>query len=344
MKKYLISNEGNFYKANLHMHTTVSDGKLTPEETKEAYMANGYSIVAFTDHEVMVAHEDLTDENFVAITSVEFSVGKGDGLPWQYGGTQVYHINFYAKDPKNVISSAFSERFVVFKNSLPYVTDDMRRYDDNREYSVEYINDAIRRAKEEGFLVSYNHPVWSLQNYKDYADLEGVWGVEVYNTGCVKTGYRDTVQPLDDFLKQNKQVFPLATDDAHSPFDHFGGWVMLKMKKLDYPSVIEAMEKGEFYASTGPAIKELSIEDGVVTVACSKAVEITLSTGRRFSKTVLANEGEYLEGAQLDIKAHLERCQQVVEVVGDNPYIRITVKDEKGDCAYTRAYFYNELI
>ena len=37
MKKYLIKEEGNFYKANLHMHTTVSDGKMTPLEVKEKY-------------------------------------------------------------------------------------------------------------------------------------------------------------------------------------------------------------------------------------------------------------------------------------------------------------------
>jgi hypothetical protein len=224
------------------------------------------------------------------------------------------------------------------------VTEEMKRYEDNRVYSIEYMNDAIRRANEEGFLVSYNHPVWSLQNYQDYADLEGLWGIEIYNTGCTKTGYKDTVQPLDDLLKQNKQVFPLATDDAHSPFDYFGGWVMMKMTKLDYPSVIEAMEKGEFYESTGPEIYELSIEDGVIRVVCSKAVDITLSTGRRYSKTILAKDGEYLECVELDIRDHLERCEKVVQEVGVNPYIRITVKDGQGNCAYTRAYFYNELI
>ena len=36
MRKYLISNEGSFYKANLHTHSTVSDGRLTPEELKSA--------------------------------------------------------------------------------------------------------------------------------------------------------------------------------------------------------------------------------------------------------------------------------------------------------------------
>ena len=37
MKKYLLPEKGNFYKANLHTHSTISDGKLTPEAVKEAY-------------------------------------------------------------------------------------------------------------------------------------------------------------------------------------------------------------------------------------------------------------------------------------------------------------------
>ena len=34
MKKYLLPETGQFYKANLHCHTTVSDGRMTPEEVK----------------------------------------------------------------------------------------------------------------------------------------------------------------------------------------------------------------------------------------------------------------------------------------------------------------------
>ena len=45
MRKYLLSKDGNFYRANLHCHTTVSDGKRTPEEIKEIYKSKGYSIV-----------------------------------------------------------------------------------------------------------------------------------------------------------------------------------------------------------------------------------------------------------------------------------------------------------
>ena len=49
VKKYLLPKDGNFYKANLHSHTTVSDGRFTPAEAKKIYLEKGYSIVAFSD-------------------------------------------------------------------------------------------------------------------------------------------------------------------------------------------------------------------------------------------------------------------------------------------------------
>lgn len=55
MKKYLLPETGNFYKANLHCHSTVSDGELTVEEIKKIYTEQGYSIVAYTDHEVLIS-------------------------------------------------------------------------------------------------------------------------------------------------------------------------------------------------------------------------------------------------------------------------------------------------
>ena len=58
MRKYLLPENGTFYKANLHCHSTVSDGKLSPEEMKAEYQKRGYSVIAYTDHKVMVPHPD----------------------------------------------------------------------------------------------------------------------------------------------------------------------------------------------------------------------------------------------------------------------------------------------
>ena len=39
-----------YYRLGLHLHTTLSDGKKTPEEVAMEYKAGGYDAVAFTDH------------------------------------------------------------------------------------------------------------------------------------------------------------------------------------------------------------------------------------------------------------------------------------------------------
>ena len=63
----LLPKEGNWYKANLHCHTVISDGTWTKEQVKEEYRKKGYSIVAFTDHRCYGWHPELQDENFLPI-------------------------------------------------------------------------------------------------------------------------------------------------------------------------------------------------------------------------------------------------------------------------------------
>ena len=51
-KRIMITDKlGNkYYKIGLHIHTTNSDGKRTPEEVAREYKADGFDAVAFTDH------------------------------------------------------------------------------------------------------------------------------------------------------------------------------------------------------------------------------------------------------------------------------------------------------
>ena len=70
-RKHLISQEGTFYKANLHCHTTLSDGAMTPAQIKEMYVRHGYSVVAYTDHNIYKYHEELQDENFIPLAGYE---------------------------------------------------------------------------------------------------------------------------------------------------------------------------------------------------------------------------------------------------------------------------------
>jgi len=339
MRKYLLPEGGKFYKANLHMHTNVSDGRMTPEETKQAFLDKGYSVVAFTDHEVMVPHPELQDENFLPITATEVNVDTetAKGLSFSYKIT--YHLNLYSPDPGRTDFPCFGANR-PWGNARSFILPEQADKVASRPYDIDAVNKLIADANKEGMLVSYNHPVWSEQDYSDYIGLKGVWGVEWFNTGCVRAAYPDTIQPIEDLDKAGQFVVPLATDDAHNLASCFGGWAMIKADKLDYDSIFAAMKNGDLYSTSGPEIKELYIENGVVHVETSEAAMISLTTERRWTKAV-RGEGALITSADLDINGYLN--ETVLGAYKSKPFFRITVKDEKGNLAYTRAYRIDEI-
>ena len=116
MRKYILSESGSFYKANLHCHTTCSDGKLTPEEIKALYMKNGYSIVAYSDHNVLIDHSELTDDRFLALTAVEIDLNKKSDLPASFN--PCYHINFFAPEPSADTIPCFNPEYIRYNKAL----------------------------------------------------------------------------------------------------------------------------------------------------------------------------------------------------------------------------------
>ena len=334
--KILLDKNKPFYKANLHCHSTYSDGKRTVEELKAAYMAQGYSVVAFTDHEHLIDNSRLTDENFLAITACEVAIKE---FPTQSTLKNMYmrvcHLNFYALEAHNTLTPCYSSVYdhYVSEEVKPLISFDTEY---ERVHTAEGINEMIRIANENGFIVSYNHPSWSLENATHYLGYEGVWAVEIYNTGCRKSGYSDDEHVYDDMLRAGKKLFCTAADDNHNahPFespnsDSFGGHVWINADKLDYSTIMQALQKGDFYASTGPQIFSLTLENGVVYIQTSPCQKIDLLTRGRRTKTAIAPIGKHLMDASF--------------VLQDNDgYFRIRVTDENGKTAYTQAYFLNE--
>lgn len=152
------------------------------------------------------------------------------------------------------------------------------------------------------------------------------------------------MQPIDDLLKKDKRVFPLATDDAHNPPDCFGGFVVVKADKLEYHTVMGALERGDFYASLGPSIDELYIEDGIVHLSCSEARLVSLTTECRFASVRGDNFDKTVTSAAFDINKYLELSRDATKKgLPFKPYFRITVQDKEGRTAHTRAYFVDEL-
>lgn len=323
MKHYLLPASGQDYKANLHCHSTLSDGRLTPEQIKEAYRAAGYAVVAFTDHDVLIPHNDLAEDDFLPLNGYELAVGdKNDNVK------RTCHFCFIARDPDNHTQvCVYPSRYLPEGTDAPFA----------KRYTPDCISEMMRTGRANDFFVTYNHPTWSQERYPEYTAYHGMHAMEIVNFGCKNAGYDETnPRVYDDMLRAGERIFCIAADDNHNvyPFDSrdcdsFGGFTMIRAEKLAYRTITDALFAGSFYASEGPTIDQLWLEDGVVHITCSPADRIQLGTNHRSARIKFA-EGQPLTEASFPLK-------------GDEKYIRLTVVDAQGKNAFTQAYFLDEI-
>lgn len=333
MKKYLLPKKGKFYKANLHCHSTVSDGSLTPAEIKDAYLSRGYSVVAFTDHDVLLSHSDLNDDTFLALNGYEIEIKTKRN-------EKTCHICLIGLKPDNLTQVCYHrEKYMIGNGDLyrDFIDYDKNLPDYERVYTYECINDIIKTARDNGFFATYNHPGWSLEGPDEYMNYNGMHAMEIYNHGCSVEGYPDyNEKEYEHMLRGGKRIYCIATDDNHNRFpfesrksDSFGGFTMIKAEKLTYKTVTEALINGNFYASQGPEIYELWTNNGKLHVECSNADQIILNTRNRTAKIAFAQDKEPLNEATFDIP---NNCG----------WVRITIIDKYGKLANTNAYFIDE--
>lgn len=348
MKKDLLPSGVNWYRANMHCHTTVSDGNYSPEEIKKAYMKMGYSIVAYTDHEIIRTHNDLTDDKFLAITSSEFSIN--DSAPcfdtpegeymdaWK--SKKVIHLGIYAKDRNNTFHPATDEGTFNWWKENGKIIENITIDGYKREYTLESINETIKRLNNAGFLVALNHPNWSLNDMNDYLNFEGLWSLEILNYATERISGAEYCPYIYDHMirnGKNRNLFCNMGDDNHNrggSFDHsFGGSTIIGSKELEYSQVMKALEKGEFYCASGknpPKINALYVEDNIVKIDCSPATDVFLTgMGRnfRFADT----DGKEITHAEFKLDP-----QDVM--------FRLTVRDKYGNNAHTHYYRVNDYL
>ncbi|MBN2335263.1 CehA/McbA family metallohydrolase [Candidatus Bathyarchaeota archaeon] len=252
--------EGRWYKGNVHAHTTVSDGTRTPETLVKIYKEAGYDFLSITDHSVVADTRSLGGPGFLLIPGEELCVGRS------HAGT-LYHI----------VGLGVAE-------TMPFK-------DFNEGVDPQKVVDHIN---EVGGICILAHPYWSGLSHLDLARLTGFHGVEIYNTSCDyerNTGL--SAAHVDGLIAAGRKPWIYATDDHHGadrpnlPLDACGAWINVKAKQLTRESIMESIRGGLFYSSTGPEIKDISIDgDGLISVECSPVKTIsfvsTPSLGMKF--------------------------------------------------------------
>ena len=275
------------WRANFHTHTTESDGSKTPQEAMALYRGMGYDILALTDHRVVTRPEHVP-QGLLLIPGIEmdfFHLG------------QVVHLLGLGMD------ASIEEKYRLCKTPRQAIA-------------------AVRRLGGRTILA---HPAWSLNTPAYMAALKGLWGAEVWNSVSTLplNAIRADSSSLLDVAAAGGAVMNLfANDDTHAYESELGGgWNMIQAEELTVPAVLEAVDQGRFYATQGPEIHDLSLENGRLSITCSPASAIIFYSNQAWVSG-RSRLGEGLTHAEYDITPR-------------DTFVRVQVMDARGRSAWT---------
>ena len=244
------------------------------------------------------------------------------------------HLGVYSKDPHNVFHPATDNTlFDMWWRAQGRDIGTIACDDYHRDYTVDSINEMVKRLNDNGFLVSLNHPNWSLNDMNDYLNIKGLWGLEILNYATERaTGAEYCPYIYDHMVRAGDyNLFCVMGDDNHNPSgsleESFGGSTFIGASSLDYSTVMEALESGSFYCASGknpPRIHSLYVEDGMLKIDCSPATDIIV-TGLGRSYCHQPTDGQEITHAEFKLEPK-------------DVMFRVTVRDKYGNNAHTHYY------
>lgn len=190
------------------------------------------------------------------------------------------------------------------------------------EFSTEEMTpqQVIDTIKKNAYLVIIAHPYWSGKTSSELLQLNGYTGIEVYNNVCqhlIGKGYSNV--HLDEILQAGKRILCFAVDDSHSEEHIGGGFILVRAEYPAEDAIINSINRGYFYSSTGITIKNISIKDNILSVWCSPATSIDFVCYNSLGKRVAGENIDYAE----------------YRINGNEIYVRIEITDRYGRKAWT---------
>lgn len=298
-----------WYKGNTHTHTLNSDGDSTPDDVVRWYREHGYQFLVLTDHNFLTSTTAL---NALHGADEKFLVVKGEEVTDQFNGAAL-HVN------------GLDINALVPPQGGTSVVDVLQR-------DV----DAIRKADG---IPHINHPNfrWAitraeLQQIRNNRLFEIFNGhPEVNNLGG--GGVPGLEEAWDAILSSGTRLFGLAVDDAHV-FKAPGnpnvagpgrGWVMVRAPRLEPRAIVEALDRGEFYASTGVELSDYQAS------AAEMTVKVKATTFSRYRIQFVGKGGRILKEA-IEPSA-------IYTIRGDEGYVRARVLESNGRMAWCQPVF-----
>lgn len=294
-----------WWKGNLHTHTLWSDGQAFPETVVSWYKRHGYHFLALSDHNVLQEGERWVTVPGGSWLEWALTVYRDEfGHAWVETRRKDGKLQVRLKTLAE-LRTRFEEpdRFLLIPGEE--ITDRCETkpvhlnatnlkeliHPQGGTSVAETIRANVRAVREQAqrlrrpILVHLNHPNygWAVRT-EDLVAVKEERYFEVFNghPGVRNEGDAEhiSVERMWDealigrlLVDRTAVLYGLATDDAHWYRDETAGrpipgrgWIMVRAAYLTPWAIIRAIEKGDFYASTGVTLANVCGSSEALTV------------------------------------------------------------------------------
>jgi hypothetical protein len=295
-----------WYKGNTHTHTINQGGDSTPDDVARWYREHGYQFLVITDHNFLPKVDGL---NALHGAEEKFLVIQGEEVTSRVGGNSV-HVN--GLDLDRVVKAHESTSIAE---------------------TLQANIDGIRAASGVPHINHPNH-TWSLttehlrqaQNYKLFEIYNGHPSVNNFGGG----GVPGLEEVWDRLLASGMLVYGVATDDAHVFKDPGNprvsgpgrAWVTVRAPRLEAGALMESLERGDFYASTGVVLDE------VHATATALTVKVSVDGASKYRIQFIGRGGRVLSESIESTATYT--------FAGDEGYVRAKVLESNGRAAWVQ--------
>lgn len=306
-----------WWKGNLHTHTLWSDGDDFPEMVVDWYKTRGYDFLALSDHNIVQEGPAwLIATNGTRPRAALPKYLRRFGSNWveqaEYQGMEVVRLKTLAEFRHQF---EVPGRFLLIK--AEEVTDKFGRApihliaSNIRElikprggtsvvHTLQNNIDALhehRKQSGQPMMIHIAHPNfgWAL-TAEDMIQLRGDRFFEVYNghphVHNEGDAHHASTERIWDIVNTHRigerrgpPTLGLAVDDSHH-YHRFAptnsnsgrGWVMVRANELTPANIIQALEAGDFYASSGVTLSDIVWKENKLTVRIQPEEGVTYTT------------------------------------------------------------------
>jgi hypothetical protein len=296
-----------WFKGNTHTHTTNSDGDSPPEYVARWYREHGYSFLVLSDHNVFtdpVTLRALVDTSFILIPGEEVT-SSFERRPVHVNGLNLPHLVEPQTDTTLVGTIQKNVDAIIAVEGVPHIN--------HPNFGWAFDHHTLAQVRNDRLFEIWNgHPTVHNEGGGDSPGLEEIW---------------------DNLLTGGKRIYGIAVDDAHHFQGEFArdranpgrGWIAVRADALDPLEIMQRLEAGEFYASTGVAL------DDIVIAPKRLEVHITQQGNFRYTTEFIGEGGKLL--------ATTGANPAVFDLGTQSGYVRARVTDSGGAHAWVQPVF-----